>query len=112
MKSQSRSMAKTNETAVTLDWVPILVTAVCLLFDKSDPKLLEQEPYKRAETDSWAKFGKEIIAEVYKRPKRAPHYSAQANSGSAQALLRHAHPQFRYAHPQLRLKQKLLTSAN
>jgi hypothetical protein len=69
MKSQSRNMAKTNEIAVALDWVPISVTAVCLLFDKRDPKLLEQEPCKGAETDSRAKFGKETIAEVYRRPK-------------------------------------------
>jgi hypothetical protein len=64
------------------------VTAVCWLFDKSDPKLLRQEPCKGAETDSRAKFGKEIIAEVDRRPKWVPHYGAQADSGSAQALLR------------------------
>ena len=63
-----------------------------MLYNKSDPKLLRQESCKGAETDSRAKFDKEIIAEVDRRPKWVPHYGAQADSGprsgSAQALLK------------------------
>jgi hypothetical protein len=77
-----------------------------VILDKRDPKLLQQEPCKGAETDSRAKFGKETVAETHRRPKWVPHYGAQA----AQALIRYAHPRLRYAHPQLRLKQQLLTS--
>jgi hypothetical protein len=69
---------------------------VYLLFDKRDPKLLQQEPYKGAETDSRTKFEKETIAEVYRRPKWVPF--PQAYSGSAQALIRHAQPRLGYAH--------------
>jgi hypothetical protein len=61
-----------------------------VLFDKRDPKLLQQEPYKGAETDSRAKFGKETITGAYKSPKWVLNY-AQADSGraqDAQALLR------------------------
>jgi hypothetical protein len=50
-----------------------------------------QEPCKGAETDSRAKFGKETVAGAHRRPKWAPHYGAQADSGraqDAQALLR------------------------
>jgi hypothetical protein len=46
--------------------------------------LLLQEPYKRAETDFRAKFGKETIAGVYRRPKWVLYYNAQADSGRAQ----------------------------
>jgi hypothetical protein len=41
---------------------------------KRDPKLPQQELCKGAETDSQAKFGKETIAGVYRRPKWVPHY--------------------------------------
>jgi hypothetical protein len=113
--------------------VLLSVTAVCLLVDKRDPKLLQQEACKGAETDSRTKLGKETIAEIYRRPKWVPYYGPQADSGSVQALLRHAHPRLRYAqallrhahprlryaqallrhaHPRLRLKQQLLTSAD
>jgi hypothetical protein len=39
------------------------------LFNKRDPKLVQQKPCKGAETDSRAKFGKETIAGAYRRPK-------------------------------------------
>jgi hypothetical protein len=38
--------------------------------------LLGQKPYGRAETDSWAKLGKETVARAHRRPKWVPHYSA------------------------------------
>ena len=56
-----------------------------ILFNKRDPKLLQQEPCNGAETDSWVKFGKETIAGAHRRPKWVPRYGAQADSGSAQA---------------------------
>jgi hypothetical protein len=46
-----------------------------LLFNKGYPKLLQQKLYKGAETGSRAKFDKETIAGVYRRPKWVPHYS-------------------------------------
>jgi hypothetical protein len=46
--------------------------------------LLRQKPCKGAKTDSWAIFGKEIVAGAHRRPKWAPHYGAQ----DTQALLR------------------------
>jgi hypothetical protein len=46
--------------------------------------LLQQEPYKGAETDFRAKSGKETIAGAHRRPKWIPHYSGQANSGRGQ----------------------------
>jgi len=46
--------------------------------------LLQQEPYKGAEMDSRAKFGKETVAGAHRRPKWVPHYGAQADSGRAQ----------------------------
>jgi hypothetical protein len=47
-----------------------------------DPKLLDQKPYKVAETDSQAKFDKETIAQAYRRPKWVLYYDSQADSGS------------------------------
>jgi len=55
-----------------------------VLFDKRDPKSALAGTLVRAETDSWAKFGKESIAGAHRRPKWVPHYSAQADSGRAQ----------------------------
>jgi len=40
-----------------------------VLFNKRDPKLVQQKPCKGAETDSRGKFGKETIAGAYMRPK-------------------------------------------
>ena len=54
-----------------------------LLFDKRDPKLLQQELSKRVKIDSRAKSGKETIAGVHRRPKWVPHYRDR----DAQALL-------------------------
>jgi hypothetical protein len=78
------------------------------LFNNRDPNLLRQKPCEGAKTNSRVKFGKETVAGVHRRPKRVPHYGAQADSGRApdtQALLRHAYPR-------LRLKQQLLTFAD
>lgn len=61
-----------------------------MLFDKRDPKLLQQEPYKGAETDSRAKSGKETVTGTYRSPKWDLNY-VQVDSGRAQdakALLR------------------------
>jgi hypothetical protein len=77
-----------------------------------------QKSYEGAETDSRARFGKETVAGAHRRPKWAPHYGAQADSGrandaqDAQAVLRLCSGMLRHAHPQLRLKQQLLTSAD
>jgi hypothetical protein len=43
-----------------------------ILFNKRDPKLLQQEPRKGAETDSWVAFSKETAAEVHRRLKWVP----------------------------------------
>jgi len=57
--------------------------------------LFWQKPCEGAKTDSRAKFGKETVAGVHRRPKWVPYYGMQADlgaclgySGSAQALLR------------------------
>jgi len=47
-----------------------------VLFDKRDPKLLQQEPCKGAETDFQTKFSKETIAEVFRRTEWIPSYGA------------------------------------
>jgi hypothetical protein len=46
--------------------------AAILLFNKRDPKLLQQKSRKGAEADSRAKFGKETIAGEYRSPKWIP----------------------------------------
>jgi hypothetical protein len=64
-----------------------------VLFDSGIQNQLRQKPCEGAETDSRAKFGKETIDGAHRRPKWAPHYGAQADSGraqDAQALLRYA----------------------
>jgi hypothetical protein len=85
-----------------------------VLFDK----ICSEKPCEGAKTDSRVKFGKETVAGTHRRPKWAPHYGTQANSGRAQdtqALLRlcsgllklaralimysYAHLRLRYAHP-------------
>jgi hypothetical protein len=51
-----------------------------VMFDKRDPKSAAS-PCKGAETDSWAKLGKETVAGAHRRPKWAPHYGARLAQG-------------------------------
>ena len=57
-----------------------------VLFDTRDPKLLKQEPYKVAETDSRAKFGKETITGAFRRPKWVLYYDSQADSRACSSI--------------------------
>jgi len=59
-----------------------------LLFDKRDPKLLQQETCKGAETDPRAKFSKETVAGAYWGPKWFYIMARRADSGLTQGVLR------------------------
>ena len=57
----------------------------------------DREPYKKVETNSRAKFDKEIIAEAHRKLKRVLYYNLQADAGrpqDAQALFRLCLPRF------------------
>jgi hypothetical protein len=57
-----------------------------MLFDKRDPKLLQQKPCKGAETNSVAKFGKETAAGGAQKPKWVLCYRRRLAQGMLRML--------------------------